>query len=352
MSKIQHTLLILVLATLIVGCTSPMVLSAPVSILQSNPSASPTYVVAPPGATPTPTPFRPIPPTAVIYPTGTPLPTSTPTITPTSTSEVDAYLAETMLEELPGQMNILLLGSDARPGVKKWFRTDTIILMTLNWELGTVNLTSFPRDLFIQIPGHGEDRINTAFEFGGFDMLAETFQYNFGVRPEHYVLINFVNFKRFVDGLGGLEIEVSKKLQDYRAGYMTTVPAGRIAMDADTVLWYARSRKTTNDFERNRRQQEVLMAIIEEVLNLDNIRKAPELYEIYKDMVTSDLSLADILPMLPLAAKVATDRSRIKNYFVGSGQVTGWVTPAGAMVLLPNRDKVRNTIRKSQNLTQ
>lgn len=326
-----------------------MALSAPISILQAGQDASPTYIVAPPDATPTPTPFRPIPPTPVIYPTGTPLPTSTPTVTPTPTSEVDAYLAETTLEQVPDQMNILLLGSDARPGVKRWFRTDTIILATLNWDLGTLNLTSFPRDLWVTIPGHGEDRINTAFEYGGFDMLADTFKYNFGVRPEHYVVIDFTNFKRFVDSLGGLEVNVGKKLQDYRSGYMTTIPEGRVSMDADTVLWYVRSRKTTNDFERNRRQQEVLMAIIEEVLNLNNIRRAPELYDIYKDMVRTDLSLPNILPMLPLAIKL-TDTSRFHHYFVGSGQVTGWITPGGAMVLLPDRDKVRKTIRKSQNL--
>jgi LCP family protein required for cell wall assembly len=349
MRKITNALLILVIAGLIAGCASPMVLSAPASILQANQEASPTYIVAPPDATPTPTPFRPIPPTPIIYPTGTPQPTSTPTVTPTSTSEVDAFLGEMSLEQVPDQMNILLLGSDARPGVKKWFRTDTIILATLNWDLGIANLTSFPRDLWVTIPGHGEDRINTAFEYGGFDMIADTFSYNFGVRPEHYVLIDFSNFKRFVDELGGLEVNVGKKLQDYRSGYLTTIPAGKVSMDADTVLWSARSRKTTNDFERNRRQQEVLMAIIEEVLNLNNIRRAPELYEIYKDTVRTDLSLPDILPMLPLAVKL-TDTSRFHNYFVGSGQVTSWITPGGAMVLLPDRAKVRKTIRKSQNL--
>jgi anionic cell wall polymer biosynthesis LytR-Cps2A-Psr (LCP) family protein len=121
-------------------------------------------------------------------------------------------------------------------------------------------------------------------------------------------------------------------------------------MDADTVLWYVRSRKTTNDFARNKRQQEILLAVIEEVLTVSNIRKAPELYEIYKETVITDLALGDVLQLLPLAARIALDKSRINTYFVGPKQVSDWITPGGAMVLLPDMDAIRRTIRKSQNL--
>jgi LCP family protein required for cell wall assembly len=272
-------------------------------------------------------------------------------VTVTPTSELDGYIESPPLDQLPGQVNILLLGSDARgwSRTKRWFRTDTIILLTLNWELGTANLLSFPRDLFLNIPGHGQDRINTAYQYGGFDLLRETFKQNFGVNVDHYVIINFENFKRFVDELGGLEVNVEMPLEDYRNGYWTSIPAGKVYMDADTVLWYARSRKTSNDFARNKRQQEVLQAIVEEVLTLNNIRRAPELYDIYKESVTTDLEFKDILPMLPLAVKL-TDTSRISHYFISPKMTTSWITPAGAMVLLPNFDLIRKVIRKSQNL--
>jgi LCP family protein required for cell wall assembly len=326
-----------------------------VSVLvgDETPTPAPSYQTIPADATPTPTPFRPIPPTAVYFPTETPLPTATPTASPTPTSIVDEYFTADQLQQPKGQVNILLLGADQRPwntGGRR-FRTDTIILATLNYEQGTMNLTSFPRDLYVNIPGYGQDRINTAYQFGGWEMLQNTFKANFGVVPDHYVIINFLNFKRFVDSLGGLEVNVTQQLSDYRDGYWVTIDPGVVYMDADMVLWYVRSRKTTNDFQRNRRQQEVLQAIMQEVISLENIRKTPELYDLYKESVTTDLGLGDILPMLPLAAKLM-DSERINHFFIGPKHVNSWVTPGGAMVLLPIPDAVRNIIRKSQNLQQ
>ena len=341
----SHILLFLVLASLIAGCAAPGLAANPQTVLaQAGPTLPPVYVQAPADATPTPTPFRPVPPTPAFFPTSTPAPTPTPT------SIVDAYMAPEMFEQLPGQINILLLGMDKRPWQKgKRYRTDTIILATLNKELGTLNLTSFPRDLFIDIPGHGQDRINTAYEYGGFELLSDTFKTNFGVRPDYFVLIDFTNFKLFVDELGGLEVNVGQELSDYREGYWTTIPKGVVHMDADTLLWYARSRKTSNDFARNKRQQEVLQAIMEEVLTLENIARVPELYAIYKDMVITDMGLSEVLPMVPLVFKIMNP-DNVNHYFIGPKQVSDWITPAGAMVLLPNMDAVRRVIRKSQNL--
>ena len=350
--QINHLILLLVMASMLAGCATPILAAGSGISAQNAPTATPYIVEMPADATPTPTPFRPLAPTESYLPTNTPTPTFTPTPTATPTSEVDAILAGLPVEQLPGQMNILLLGSDARAWNRsaRRFRTDTIILATLNSELGTVNLTSFPRDLYLNIPGHGQDRINTAYFFGGWDMLHATFKQNFGVAPDHYVIINFENFKRFIDSLGGLDVNVENPVADYFNGYWTSIPAGEVHMDADTVLWYVRSRKTTNDFARNKRQQEILLAVIEEVLTVSNIRKAPELYEIYKETVITDLALGDVLQLLPLAARIALDKSRINTYFVGPKQVSDWITPGGAMVLLPDMDAIRRTIRKSQNL--
>ena len=263
---------------------------------------------------------------------------------------MDAYLAPEQIEQLPGITNILLLGTDQRPWQKgKKYRTDTIILATLNKEAGTLTLTSFPRDLFIDIPGRGQDRINTAYVYGGIDLVLQTFKQNFGIKPDHYVIINFFNFKQFVDGLGGLDVNVSQAVSDYRNGYWTTIPKGVVNMDADTVLWYVRSRKTTNDFARNKRQQEVLQAIMEEVLTLQNIARVPELYDAYKGMVTTDMGLGDILPILPMIPKIANP-DNVNHLFIGPKQVSDWITPAGAMVLLPDMAAIRKIIRKSQNL--
>lgn len=347
-NMLKRPMLFFVLLSILAGAVVPFVFNVPVGLSQAEATPTPFIVQAPPDATPTPTPFRPLPPTPAIYPTNTPTPTELPTATPTETSVVDAYISGEQLDELPGRINILLLGADQRPWQKgKRFRTDTIIMATINKEAGTLSLTSFPRDLWVNIPGYGQDRINTAYQYGGFQLLAQTFKENFGVKPQHYVLINFFNFKQFVDQLQGLDVKVGQELSDYRNGYWVTIPKGMVHMDADTVLWYVRSRKTSNDFARNKRQQEVLEALIDEVLTFENIGHLPELYDIYDEMVTTDLGLGDILPMVPVVAKFVGGKN-IVSYYIGPNQVSDWITPGGAMVLLPNYDLIRKTIRKSQ----
>jgi LCP family protein required for cell wall assembly len=298
-------------------CTSCAASGLGSTSFAAAPQAASTQIVlvqSPPGATATATPFQP--------PVGA-------------------------LQLPPDQVNILLLGSDKRPWDSA-FRTDTIMLLTLNPSLGTVSLTSFPRDMYINIPGWGMDRINTAWGKGGFDKLAATFEHNFGVRPDHYVLINFSSFKQIVDSLGGLDVNVGVNVSDYRNGYYFTVPAGPQTMDADTVLWYVRSRKTSNDFQRSRRQQEVLMAIFQKMLSLNALRRIPEFYAIYKDNFTTDMGLTTLVPLFPLAAQLV-DTSRIHHYFIGPNQVYDWITPGGGMVLVPRQAEVMAVIRKALN---
>jgi polyisoprenyl-teichoic acid--peptidoglycan teichoic acid transferase len=355
---------LLILFSLLAASCSP----APVTAGALQPTNTPlavafiaqaTYLMAPPDATATPTPFQPLPPTAMMQATGQPTvtPAMPPTFTPQATLSTTPIpitppppdaTQQSLLEQPPEQINVLLLGSDQRPW-DSGFRTDTIILVTLNSRLGEVNLTSFPRDLYLNLPGYGMGRINTAWTFGGYPLLSQTFQHNFGVRPDYYALIDFSSFKKIVDGLGGLTVNVGEAVSDYRNGYWVTIPAGPVKMDADDVLWYARTRKTTNDIARNRRQQEVLMAIFEKMLSIDAIRRAPEFYNLYKDSVTTDIGLLDVLKWLPFAAKIAQTR-QFHQYYLTYKQVNDWITPEGAMVLLPNQQAVMQIIRKSQNL--
>lgn len=336
--------ILLILAPIFTACITPGMTIIPISAAsQPTYTPRPPLVTVPPDATATATPFQPLPPTAVYYPTD--ISTATPTATPKSQPpEPEAPIAS--FERPPDQINILLLGTDQRPWSAN-FRTDTIILLTLNPSLGTVSLTSFPRDLYVFIPGFTYERINTAFYRGGFGMIASTFQYNFGVRPDRYILVHKNSFKRAIDTLGGLDVNVGVALSDYRRGYgYVTIPTGINPMDADTVLWYARSRKTTNDFARTRRQQEVLLAIGTKFLSLNAIKRVPELYQIYNQSVTTDMTLGDILPLLPLAAQL-TDTSRIHHYFIGPKQTYDWITPGGGMVLLPRQAAITKVLRQA-----
>jgi LCP family protein required for cell wall assembly len=353
MLKPERLINLVLLATMLTGCLMPAALTVPGSLPQLGPAVTeqPALFEAPPDATATPTPFQPIPPTAVYYPTDfpTPTPTETPTPSPTPLFILPTeYGPVGELEAPKGITNILLLGSDMRSwwGKGSGFRTDTIILASLNPEAGTVSLVSFPRDLYVQIPGFGVDRINTAWERGGFKRLAATFDYNFGVKVDHYILIEFSSFKQIIDSLGGLDVQVGARLDDFYRGRPITIKPGVRKMNADMVLWYARSRKTSNDFARNRRQQEVLQAVANKLLSLNAIQRAPEFYELYKNNVKTDLNLLDMLPFLPLGAKLG-DGSRVRNFFVGPGKVTPYVTPGGAQVLLPQKDKILRLLQKA-----
>lgn len=251
-----------------------------------------------------------------------------------------------------GQVNILLLGSDQRPD-DGGFRTDVILLLTLNPGGKKVSATSFPRDLYVYIPGWRVDRINTAFARGGFEMMADTFEYNFGVRPDHYALVNFWNFETIVDTLGGINVNVAQGLTDERDGPGDfSVPTGSVAMDGETALWYVRSRGTSSDFDRTRREQEVLEGIFHKMLSLDAIVRAPELYDQYKQTVTTDVEFAHILPLLGLATDLATGSAQTARFAVGPEHVSSYTTSGGGAVLLPNRDAVLEIMRQALSVDQ
>ena len=331
----------------------------------------PTAIVigAPSDSTATPTPFQPIPPTPTFIPTEYPESgiLMTPTISPFATSPAfpanwAGYPGPIVYPpiEIPppmgiwnqpsGQTNILIMGSDQRPN-DGGFRTDVLLLLTLNTELGTATLTSFPRDLYVYIPGWTMERINTAHARGGFDLTATTFEYNFGVRPDYWVLINFYGFTTLVDALGGIDVQVGQTLSDHRDSYGNyIIPAGLAHMDGETALWYVRSRGTSSDFDRTRRQQEVLQAIFYRTFSIDGVSNAPQLYQQYRETMLTNMSFEDILPLLPIAAQL-TDSSRIHRYAIGINQVTPWVNPYnGAQVLLPIQDAVRIIMQQALNI--
>lgn len=252
-----------------------------------------------------------------------------------------------ILDQPKNQTNILIMGSDQRP-YEGGYRTDVLLLLTLNPNKGTATLTSFPRDLYVYIPGWTMERINTAQARGGFQLTAQMFEYNFGVRPDYWVLINFDGFVSIINSLGGIDVLASQTLTDTRDGFgYYTVPAGSFHMDGDTALWYVRSRGTSSDFDRTRRAQEVLQAIFFRVISLDGVARAPELYEQYQSTMSTNLSIENILPLLPLATKLATSNNIIR-YAIGSSHVTEWVNPYnGAQVLLPNRTAILDIMKQA-----
>jgi polyisoprenyl-teichoic acid--peptidoglycan teichoic acid transferase len=249
------------------------------------------------------------------------------------------------------RINILVLGSDWRPN--SGYRTDVILLVSLDKIHGNVSVVSFPRDLWVKLPGQGEERINTSMEYGGFPLTRDMFLENFGVKTDHFVITNFQGFVALVNYLGGLNVNVGRELYDTCNlpqavnGYCYVAP-GTIPMDGLTTLWYVRSRGTTSDFDRARRSQEVLQAIVTKLVSIDAVTNASQIYSSLASAVETDLSLSDILNYLPLAPKILAEPEKVRQYFIGAAETYGYVIPStGANVLLPNLDAIMSILNQA-----
>jgi LCP family protein required for cell wall assembly len=301
------------------------------------------------GGTPTPTAFQPLESTPTYYPTDYPTPTPTLTPTPANVVPVSNTMGVDPIVQPDHQINIMILGSDQKYKGSIG-RTDSIILLTINTEEGTVNVTSFPRDLYIYIPRWTDQRINTAFAHGGFPLFQDTMLHNFGFKPDYYLLVNLWTFEYIINDLGGIYVEVPRTVCDDKWGEGLThcVYPGRQHFYGKEALWFVRSRITTNDFDRNYRQQLVLNGILDRLISLESLTRFPQLYDTYVRNVTTNLDLATLISLSPTAAKL-TDKSRINQYFITESMITDWVAPSGAQVLLPNFNIIRNMLDKALN---
>jgi len=293
----------------------------------------------------------------IASPTATPQvvlasPTIDLTLTNLPTAEPISTLSSEELVQLPDAVTFLLLGSDTRGGTS--FRTDTILIGIVRPKDGTVSLISIPRDLWVNIPWVGENRINTAYQYGelygypdgGPGLLKETIKTNLGIAIDFVAMIDFDGFRRVVDTIGGIDVPVFCAYTDWRLidpsydpeweenwHFYTTGP-GVIHMDGDLALWYARSRQMSNDFDRGRRQQEVIRAIFQQVGKQGYLSKLPDLYRDLSSSFITDVSLIDLLRLAPIAVKMSN--ADIRSYYIAGEYVTDIITYSGAYVLLPN----------------
>ncbi|MEI6494859.1 MAG: LCP family protein [bacterium] len=251
-----------------------------------------------------------------------------------------------VLDHQEGKLKILLLGTDERGQVDN-LHTDTIVLIIIDKTNKRVSALSFPRDLFVRLPDGSLGRINNAYQMSGFSGLGDTLLYNFGISVDHFALTNFTGFKKLVDDLGGVDVKVGVDFADWRAGEWTKVSTGVNHFNGTEALWYARSRETSNDLDRNRRTQEVITAVWNSILSSGNITKIPELYQDLQAVIKTDMQLGDIVESLRVAGEVGTD-VKIKKYTFGVGEVAPWTVPtSGAMVLLPKREEISMLISRA-----
>jgi len=258
------------------------------------------------------------------------------------------------------RVNILLLGIDQREDQYGPWRTDTMIVLTIDPENMTAGMLSIPRDLWVPIPGYSENRINTAhytgdlkkFPGGGPALATKTVQYNLGITIHYYVRVNFSGFIKAIDTIDGIDIYVEKEIDDplypdNAYGYDPLyIPAGPQHMDGELALKYARTRHSGSDFDRLQRQQQVIMAVRDKVLRFELLPqllpKLPELLKTVGDAVQTDLQLKEMLNLVQLASQI--DDEHIKTAVIDSSMTVDTTTPNGAQVLIPRRDEIRAVV--------
>ena len=256
-----------------------------------------------------------------------------------------------------GRATVLVLGLDRRPEQGYVVRSDVLMLVTANPRAPQLGLLSIPRDLYVEIPGYGESRINTAHFWGerdepggGPDLAMRTVAETFGVPVDRYVRVDFDAFSAVVDAAGGVEVVVEERIVDHAyptEDYGTTrieIPAGRQRMGGERALQYVRSRHGSSDFDRAERQQQVMRALVQQLSAPTNWPRLPAVVAAALQHVETNLGPVGMLQLGSAALRVGPDG--IDQVVIDSEMTRPWTTPTGGAVLLPRWDEIDPVVER------
>lgn len=321
-----------------------------------------------PTLTETPLPASPVTPTTPVQSPEVTTPRPLPTIRylgDPDPNQIDVTAIPTrvpLVERQHDLFNVLLLGSDGEITGDGFIRTDTMIIISINRDTDSVAMLSLPRDLFVYIPAWGMQRINLTYmrgQSGGwndgtFELLRQMILYNFGINVHYYALIDLSGFRQVIDTLGGVDLAVDCAIEDLPLiGADVPAAARRVNEDGFYVLdvgyytltggealWYARSRHNSTDFDRGRRQQQLLRAIWRKARDTGLLARLPELWSVGTEIVETNLTFEDVLGLLPFALNL--NPALIENFaLVRTYHTTPWQPPSGDFVQLPVYETLR-----------
>jgi len=225
--------------------------------------------------------------------------------------------------------NILLIGADKEKGGAS--RSDSMMIASINSKTGKVTVVSILRDTHVDVPGHRESKINAAHTWGGPNLLIQTIEQNFGIKIDDYATLNFEMFEALVDGIGGVEVEVSEGEASHMNSYFKlgtdgkpdkVEPGENVYLNGYQALCYARIRKLDSDFQRTERQQKIIGAILEKVKGDLNPAGIPKLMETAKSVapyIETTLSEGDVLSLLvSMSSCVAKSGGDINSIMVSA----------------------------------
>ena len=266
--------------------------------------------------------------------------------------------ATTVFDPVPyngrDRLNVLVMGIDSRGTTGDTQNTDTIIVLSLDPLNKTASMLSVPRDTLVAIAGHGQDKVNAAYAYGGPDLAQKTVESLLGIRINSYALIDFGAFTRIVDAVGGVVIDVKRPIRD--EAYPTVdfgverlnIQPGPQLMPGDAALKYARSRHDSNDFSRARRQQEVISAIRARLATDGMLARLPSIVGDVGSAVETNFDPANILPLAGLGGGIPSGdiKSEVLLPCGGDSPHCELTEQNGQLgyYLIPNKAKIANLV--------
>lgn len=259
-------------------------------------------------------------------------------------------------------VNILLMGQDNELTGENIARTDTMIVVSINRDTNTVSMLSLPRDLYVYMPVAGMNRLNVTYgvgenigwDGGAFFYMRQVLLYNLGINVHYFAMVDLSGFSTLIDRIGGVNVAVDCAIQDYpligadvpaaaikaEDSNLYTLPVGYYHMTGKEALWYARSRGNSDDFDRGRRQQQILRAAFRQARDsglLTDVFQLPSLVNEGLQAVETDLTANEILSLIPVALSV--DPAQIEDFrLIRTYHTTPWQPPDGSFVQLPVAD--------------
>ncbi|MCD8146342.1 MAG: LCP family protein [Clostridiales bacterium] len=234
-----------------------------------------------------------------------------------------------------GVVNVLLVGQDTRTGERE--RSDTMIILSINKNTEQITMVSLMRDLYVQIPGYSNNRLNAAYQYGGFDLLDATIEENFAIVIDYNVEVDFEGFEDIIETLGGIDVELTAAEAEYINGKLKqdTLVEGVNHLTGEEALWYCRTRKVGNaDFERTERQRRVLEIIYEDLKDASWL-KLLKVYDSVADNITTDMNNTQIISIAYSAYTMG--KSEMNSYRIPADNMYYNATlGTGMEVLIPN----------------
>ncbi len=262
--------------------------------------------------------------------------------------------------------NILVLGDDSHHNYAIW-RTDSIMVIAIDRENRQVGVVSIPRDLYVDIPDYGMERINVAdyigeireYPGGGPALAGRVISDTLGIPTQHYIRVHLQGLVKLVDALGGITVKLDCPLYEMEAfqnkttdaiEYTTwTLPAGEVHLNGADARRFATYRYATSDFSRSARQQQIIWALRNRAREINLIPRLPELWTALGDLYSTDLTLVDVAKLAQFGMDL--DSSNVHSLSLNMEVLDNFENPAGASLLVIG-DKELFELKKEQLFMQ